>query len=322
MGKIDTHCHLYPQDYWKELLNISERNSLPVDVQRILTYYAKKGVLITPEESAEVASKAGIETQLLALSIPNVYMNDATMSRDLAQMANDAYAGIRQKFPGKFLVLASVPLNFPDLAIAELERAIGKLKMNGVVLGTNIAGKPLSSPEFFPFYERVNELRVPIVIHPMSPPRTDDDDEFFVTPLVGYLFETTAAVARMVFAGIFERFPNIPLILPHLGGAIPYIQGRLDSGYRNHPPCRKNISKPPSHYFKDFYYDSVSFNVAALRCALEVAGPEHLVFGTDFPFQPLESIRLINESIDALGLSPAALEGVESKNVLRILLNV
>ena len=322
MGKIDVHCHLYPKDYWKEILRIAESGSLPVDVQRIVTYYSKKGVLIAPEESAEVASREGIETQLLGLSIPNVYMADAAMSRDLAQMANDAYAEIRRKFPGKFLVLASVPLNFPDLAIAELERAIGKLKMNGVVLGTNIAGKPLSSPEFFPFYDRMNELRVPIVIHPMSPPSSGDGDEFFVTPLVGYLFETTAAVANMIFSGIFERFPNIPLILPHLGGAIPYVQGRLDSGFRNHPACRKNISKPPSQYCREFYYDSVSFNVAALRCALEVAGPEHLVFGTDFPFQPVESIRLINESIEALGLSPALKEGIEKKNILRILLNV
>ncbi len=321
MGKIDVHCHLYPQDYWQELLKISKGDSLPADVQRILTYYSKKGILITPEESVEVASKAGIETQHLGLSIPNVYMADATMSRDLAEMANDAYAGIRQKFPGKFLVLASVPLNFPDLAIAELERAIGKLKMNGVVLGTNIAGKSLSSPEFFPFYERANQLRVPIVLHPMSPPRTDDDDKYFVTPLVGYLFETTAAVAKMVFAGIFERFPNIPIVLPHLGGALPYVQGRLDSGFRNHPPCRENISRPPSQYLKEFYYDCVSFNVAALHCAIEVAGTEHLVFGTDFPFQPLESIRIISESIDALALPPALKEGVEEKNILRILLN-
>jgi len=111
MGKIDVHGHLYPRDYWKELLKISERKSLPVDVQRIFTYYSKKGVLITPEESADVAFKAGIETQLLPLSIPSVYMTDGEMSRELAQMANDTCAEIRRKFPGKFLVMASVPLN-------------------------------------------------------------------------------------------------------------------------------------------------------------------------------------------------------------------
>lgn len=321
MLKIDIHNHLYPENYWKALLKISERVTFPVDVRRIMSYYANKGLLVKPEETVGPLEKLGIGVQVLSLSIPNVYMPEAAMSLDLAQMANDAYAEIRRKFPGKFYVLASVPLNFPELAIKELDRAIGKLGMNGVVLGSNIAGKPLSSPEFFPFYERVNELKLPILIHPMSPPHMEEDDEFFTAPLVHYLFESTLAVTKMVFAGVFERFPNIIMILPHLGGAIPYIQGRIDSGYRNHPPCRKNISKKPSEYFKEFYYDTVSFNVAALRCALEIVGPEHLVFGTDYPFQPLEGITLINESLDALGLSVKDREAIEYGNLLRILHN-
>lgn len=321
MLKIDIHNHLYPENYWKAVLKISERVTFPVDVRRIMSYYANKGLLVKPEETVGPLEKLGIGVQVLSLSIPNVYMPDAAMSLDLAQMANDTYAEIRRKFPGKFYVLASVPLNFPELAIKELDRAIGRLGMNGVVLGSNIAGKPLSSPEFFPFYERVNELKLPILIHPMSPPHMEEDDEFFTAPLVHYLFESTLAVTKMVFAGVFERFPNIIMILPHLGGAIPYIQGRIDSGYRNHPPCRKNISKKPSEYFKEFYYDTVSFNVAALRCALEIVGPEHLVFGTDYPFQPLEGVALINESIEALGLSVKDREAIEYGNLLRILHN-
>ena len=321
MLKIDIHNHQYPENYWNTILKISEKVTFPVDVRRIMSYYANKGVLVKPEETVGPLEKLGIGVQVLSLSIPNVYMPDAAMSLDLAQMANDAYVETRRKFPGKFYVLASVPLNFPELAIKELDRAIGKLGMNGVVLGSNIAGKPLSSSEFFPFYERVNELKLPILIHPMSPSHMEEDDEFFTAPLVHYLFESTLAVTKMVFAGVFERFPNIMMILPHLGGAIPYIQGRIDSGYRNHPPCRKNISKKPSEYFKEFYYDTVSFNVAALRCALETVGPEHLVFGTDYPFQPLEGIALINESLDVLGLSLKDREAIDYGNLLRILHN-
>ncbi len=321
MLKIDIHNHQYPENYWKAILKISEKVTFPVDVRRIMSYYANKGLIVKPEETIGPLEKLGIGVQVLSLSIPNAYMPEAAMSLDLAQMANDAYVEIRRKFPGKFYVLASVPLNFPELAIKELDRAIGKLGMNGVVLGSNIAGKPLSSPEFFPFYERVNELKLPILIHPMSPPHMEEDDEFFTAPLVHYLFESTLAATKMVFAGVFERFPNIIMILPHLGGAIPYIQGRIDSGYRNHPPCRKNISKKPSEYFKEFYYDTVSFNVAALRCALEIVGPEHLVFGTDYPFQPLEGISLINESIERLGLSAEVMESIKAKNLLKILHN-
>ncbi len=317
--KIDIHNHQYPQDYWKAILKISERVKFPVDVRRIMSYYANKGLLVKPEEAIESMEKLGIGAQVLSLSIPNVYMPDPAMSLDLAQMANDAYVEIRSKFPKKFYVLASLPLNFPEIAIKELDRAIGKLGMNGVVLGSNILGEPLSSPQFFPFYERVNELKLPIFIHPMSPPHMEEDDEFFTAPLVHYLFETTLAVTKMVFAGVFERFPNIKMILPHLGGAIPYIQGRIDSGYRNHPPCRKNISKKPSEYFKEFYYDTVSFNVSALRCALEIVGPEHIVFGTDYPFQPLEGVSLINESIEALNLSDRDRESIEYGNIFKIL---
>ena len=321
MLKIDIHNHQYPENYWKAILKISEKVTCPVDVRRIMSYYANKGVLVKPEETVGPLEKLGIGVQVLSLSIPNVYMPDAAMSLDLAQMANDAYVETRRKFPGKFYVLASVPLNFPELAIKELDRAIGKLGMNGGVLGSNIAGKPLSSSEFFPFYERVNELKLPILIHPMSPPHMEEDDEFFTAPLVHYLFESTLAATKMVFAGVFERFPNIMMIPPHLGGVIPYIQGRIASVYRTHPPCRKNISKKPSEYFKEFYYDTVSFNVAALRWALETVGPEHLVYGTDYPFQPLEGIALINESLDVLGLSLKDREAIDYGNLLRILHN-
>ncbi len=319
--KIDVHKHIYPETYWNALMRISERIKLHNDVLRILDYFPKRGLLVKAEETIEPMEKLGIGAYVLSLSIPNVYLPDASMSLDLAQIANDAYAETRRRYPDKFYVLASVPLNFPDLAVQELDRAIGKLGMNGVTLGSNIAGKPLSSPEFFPFYERVNQLKLPIFIHPMSPPETEEKDEYFVTPLVGYIFETTLAVTKMVFTGVFEKFPDIVWILPHLGGAIPYLQGRIDSGYRHYAQCRQNISKPPSEYFKEFYYDTISANLPALRCALEIVGPEHLVFGTDHPFWPLESISLLNESVGKLDLSPSEREAVESKNVLRILAN-
>ena len=321
MLKIDIHNHIYPENYWKALLKISERVTFPIDSRRIITYYTQKGILVKPEETIAPMEKMGVGTQVLSLSVPNVYMPDPAMSLDLAQMANDAYAEIRKSYPGKFYVLASVPLNFPQLAIRELDRAIGKLGMNGIALGSNIAGKPLSSPEFFPFYERVNELRLPIFIHPMSPPHMEEDDEFFIAPLIFYPVESTVAATRMVFAGVFERFRNMVLILPHLGGVLPYLQGRIDNGYRNHSSCRKNISRLPSEYFKEFYYDIISLNVPALRCALEIVGPEHLVFGTDYPFWPLDNIPMIDKNLDELGLSPKDRGAIEYGNLLRILHN-
>ena len=319
--KIDIHNHSYPERYWKTLVKLSERVSFPVNVRRILSYYPQKGILVAPGDTIAPAEKAGIGTQVLSLSSPNVYMPDAAMSLDLAQMANDAYVDIQRKHPGKFYTLASVPLNFPELAVRELDRAV-KLGMNGIVLGSNIAGKPLSSPEFFPFYERVNELGLPIFIHPMSPPHLDAEDEFFLAPLILYPTETTLAATKMIFAGVFERFPNVVLILPHLGGTLPYLKGRIDSGYRNHAACRKNISRRPSEYFGNFYFDTISLNVPALRCALEIAGPDHLVFGSDYPFWPLDNVAVIDGNLDDLELSPEDRHAIERGNLLRILSNV
>ena len=321
MVTIDAHAHIYPENYWSALLKIAERVTFPIDVQRILYFFPKESVLVQAEETLGLMENLGIDGMILSLSLPNVYMPDPAMSLDLAQMANDAYAEIQRLFPGKFYVLASVPLHFPELAIRELDRAIRKLNMSGIVLGSNIAGRPLSSPEFFPFYERVNALKLPIFIHPMSPPHADQKDEFFLIPLVDYIYESTRAVIAMVFAGVFEQFRNLTLVLPHLGGAIPYIKGRIDGGYQNHPPCQKNISKPPSEYFKEFYYDTVSLDVQAIRYALETVGPEHLVFGTDYPFMSLKNIRLINESLEKIGLSPKDREAIEGKNVFRLLHN-
>ncbi len=322
MVTIDGHAHIYPESYWRALSKIAERVTFPIDVQRILYFFPKESVLVQAEETLGLMENLGIGGMVLSLSLPNVYMPDSAMSLDLAQMANDAYADIQRRFPGKFYVLASIPLHFPELAIRELDRAIEKLKMNGIVLGSNIAGKPLSSREFFPFYERVNALELPIFIHPMSPPHADQKDEFFLIPLVDYISESTRAVVGMIFAGVFEQFRNVTLVLPHLGGAIPYIKGRIDGGYQNHLPCQKNISKPPSEYFKEFYFDTVSLDVQALRYALETVGPEHLVFGTDYPFMSLKNIRLIKENLYKVSLSPRDREGIEGKNVLRLLKNL
>jgi len=319
--KIDVHNHYYPENYWNFLLKIAETKTFPIDVCRIISYYANKGLLVKIEDAIASMEKLGIGIQVLSLSIPNVYMSDEMMSLDLAQMVNDTYVEIRNKYPGKFFVLASVPLNSPNNAIKELDRAIEKLKMNVIVLGSNIRGKSLSSSGFFPFYERVNELKIPIFLHPMSPPHMEED-EYFTAPLVNYIFETTLAITNMVFAGVFEKFPNIKMILPHLGGAIPYILGRIDNGYRNHSQCRKNISKKPSDFFKEFYYDIISFNIPAIKCAIEIVGCDHIVFGTDYPFQPLGSVALINKSLEDLNLSKKDKELIESRNILKILNNI
>lgn len=122
-----------------------------------------------------------------------------------------------------------------------------------------------------------------VFLHPMEPLAVAHMKDFALGPLVGFVADTTLIVASMIFSGFLERYPKVRLILPHLGGTLPYLAGRLDIGYRAYPECRANIPHPPSHYLPRMYYDTVSFHLPALECAIATAGADRLVLGTDYP---------------------------------------
>jgi aminocarboxymuconate-semialdehyde decarboxylase len=137
-------------------------------------------------------------------------------------------------------------------------------------------------------------------------------------PLVGFLMDTTLAAAKLVFSGVVERHPRIKWVLTHMGGATPYLAERYDRGYRAFAECQKNISKPPSEYLKEFYYDTVNFNPDAVKFAISFAGVDHLLAGSDYPHQ-IGSIPLMLETIDKLGLDKASKEKILGGNALRLL---
>ena len=142
--------------------------------------------------------------------------------------------------------------------------------------------------------------------------------EYWLMPLVGFLFDTTLAAAHLVFSGVVERFPGIRWVLGHLGGAIPYLAERLDRGYDAFADCRQHISKPPTEYLKHFYYDTVNFDVHALRLAIDFAGPEHIVAGSDYPHQ-IGSLEQMRQSIEQLDLSADQKAGILGANAARLL---
>ena len=137
-------------------------------------------------------------------------------------------------------------------------------------------------------------------------------------PLVGFLFDTTLAAASLVFAGVPERFPNIRWALCHLGGAIPYLAERLDRGFHAFKDCRANIQKEPSAYLKQFYYDTVNFNQGALQLAIEFAGADHVLAGSDYPHQ-IGSIPSMLDAIATLPITDEQREQIRWKNAARLL---
>jgi aminocarboxymuconate-semialdehyde decarboxylase len=233
-------------------------------------------------------------------------------------MVNDALASIMHERSDRFTALATLPLNDPAASVAELERATQELGFRGVMLFSNVNGVALSDERYWPLYEKAEETGAVLYIHPTHPVGVEAMTDYWLMPLVGFTFDTTLAAASLVFSGVVERFPTITWVLAHLGGAIPYLAERLDRGYFAFEECRANITKPPSEYLRKFYFDTVNFDVSALSLAIDFAGPDRLLAGSDYPHQ-IGSLRSMVESLRKLDISDDAREGILGGNAARLL---
>jgi aminocarboxymuconate-semialdehyde decarboxylase len=269
----------------------------------------------------EVLDQHGVTMQVVTLTTPGTHVESPATAARLAALVNDEFKDAIDTRGRRFTALATLPLNDPQASLAEFRRATGPLGMRGAMLFSNINGVALSDRRFWPIYEAADDIGAVLYIHPAHPVNVDMMQEYWLMPLVGFLFDTTLAAASLVFSGVAERFPRIRWALCHLGGAIPYLAERLDRGFHAFRDCREHIQRPPSTYLKEFYFDTVNFNQGALKLAIEFAGTDHLLAGSDYPHQigsipsMLEAIRTlpITESQRAgiLGLNAANLLGLE-----------
>jgi aminocarboxymuconate-semialdehyde decarboxylase len=228
---------------------------------------------------------------VLSLSTPNVYEWQGAQQVEMTRHMNDVTAALVRKHPDRFAGLGSLPLDDVDASLKELDRITGELELCGVMIGSNIGGVPVNHKRFEPVWARLDALRLPVFEHPMFPANTQQEE--FEMPLrIGFVFDTTAAAARLIYSGIFERYPNFPYILAHTGGALLMVLERLDNGYRLFPDCRKHISRLPSEYATRLYYDTCSFFGPALRMAHELVGADHLLWGSDDPFLGADSTHV------------------------------
>jgi aminocarboxymuconate-semialdehyde decarboxylase len=261
--------------------------------------------------------KWGIAMQVLSVPFHGALVKDKSAAVDLTQMANEMIVGPARKFPEWFRVLLTLPLQFPELAIDVLDNFAKEPMVVGAALMGSAGGRPLNDAAFVQVYAELERRGLPFLLHPISPPGLDCMLELNLANVVGFMFETTLAAARLVFAGVFERHPKLQMIFPHLGGLAPYLMGRIQWGYERFPACSENLSAPPETYFKRFYYDTVCRNVPALRMALSMFGADHIVFGTDIPFR--EDIEQQLQDLEALKLSDASRQAIDGGNTARLL---
>jgi len=287
--KIDVHAHIIDRQYMDELRRVADLTPVRESSGKTLlrkgdhTYMWYRDDMFDTGFRLREMDRKGIDIRILSLSSPNVYVWERAAQIDLARRLNDATVRVCRAHPDRFLGLASLPLKDVGASLSELERAIQDLGMAGVMIGSNIDGVPLNDPRFEPVWARIDELRLPVFEHPMLPRNTADMEEFELPLRLGFVFDTTLAVTRMIYSGIFERYPGFPYILAHTGGTLLMLLERLDNGYRLFPDCRAKINKLPSVYARRLYYDTTSFFEPALMLAHGCVGADQLLFGTDDP---------------------------------------
>ena len=274
-----------------------------------------------PAKRIEDMDRVGIDVEVLSLSTPNVYFAPQERQAEVARLVNDAYAELIAKEPKRFKGFASIPMDDPDAALRELDRALGELRLNGVIVLSNINGRALTDPRYRPFFQECDRRSVCVFIHPMIPANADNFAEYVLGPIIGFPFDTTLAVARLCYDGVFKELPRIRWILGHLGGAVPYLFERMDNGWRDFAEGRAKIEELPSVYLTRLYYDTVSFSAPSLRLALDQVGADHLVMGSDYPHL-LGSIERSVSSIEALHIPAAEKERIFSGNALGLLNNL
>lgn len=325
---FDLHTHYYPPAYFERIRAIPSEFAFDQSPtgQTIIKYRGARFFGITPamtdpEQRIEAMDSAGIDVEVVSLSTPNVFFAEAQHQEAVARLVNDSYAELIAKYPKRFKGFASIPMDDPDAALKELHRAIHELKLNGVILLSNIRGNALTSPAYRSFFAEANRMKLCIFLHPMLPANAEPFREYVLGPIIGFPFDTTLAVARMCYDGMLREFPDIRWIIGHLGGAVPYLMERMDNGWRDFAECREKIDQLPSTYLKRLYYDTVSFSSYTLKMVRDMVGADHMVMGSDYPHL-LGSIERAVSSIETLDIADSEKHQIFESTALSILNNV
>src|SRR6516165_7915620 len=233
-----------------------------------------------------VMDESGIDLSIVSLTCPNVYWGGEDVSCRAARDSNDTMRDAQTAYPDRIRWFASLPWEYPQAAIEELKRACHNGAV-GVMVLANIAGRSLNDPFFAPIWAEIDARALPVLVHPTDPPGTDlmDMGKYDLSWSVGFMFDTTLAITRMIFDGFFDRYPNMKIIASHGGGTLPYLVGRFEKGDEVEIPSRRQMKRKPTEYLRHIYYDCITYNLGALQYLISVVGAERVMFGTDWPHQ-------------------------------------
>jgi len=330
--KIDIFCHILPQGYYDRMTGLAGRGAYMQKRVREIP------VLLDLEQRFRVMDEFGEYSQVFSLATPSIEaFAGPDEAPEIARIGNDGMAEIAAKHPDRFPgFAAALPMNNPDAAVREIERVVA-MGARGIQIHTNINGRPLDDPAFLPVFEQMAKVDLPIWIHPnrsaaFADYQTEKASKLELYWVFGWPYETSVAMARIVFAGYFDRWPHLKIITHHMGGMAPYFAGRIGPGLdqlgartddEDLSVYVKRLKKRPFDYFKMFYADTALFGAPeAMQCGLAFFGAEHVLFSSDMPFDPEKGPSFIRASIrdvESLEMSAADREKIYAGNARRLL---
>jgi predicted TIM-barrel fold metal-dependent hydrolase len=330
--KIDIFNHFYPKRFYDQYVNLGASfKDMGKRVQAI-------GHIADIDQRLRAMDEWPDLRQVLTLPQPPVEsLAGPDKTPEMARIANDGFAELVQKYPDRFIAFgACVPMNNPDATLKEMDRAIGQLGAKGIQLYTNINGKALDAPEFQPVFDDAARRGVPIWLHPtrgadFSDYATEDKSQYEIWWTFGWPYETSAAMARLVFSGLFDRHPDIKIITHHGGGMIPFFEGRVGYGWDqlgkrtsdiDYGALLRKMKKRPIDYFRSFLADTAMFGaLAGTRCSLDFFGVDNVLFASDMPFEPTPGlyVRETIRVIESLAVTLEQKDRIYRKNAERIL---
>jgi aminocarboxymuconate-semialdehyde decarboxylase len=321
---IDIHAHFVPEEYLRLIETEGQSYGVSLRPGPNGPFIVMGQVAIGPITARyhdfslrlKVMDAQGVAVHALSLMPPMVYWADGSLGLRLAKLVNDAMAGAARLHPDRFVSLATLPLQDPEAAIAEAERAVTELGCSGIYLGTNVRGKELTDSSFLPVFERIHALRVPIFLHPLNVIGAQRLTNYYLHNLLGNPFDTAVAAANLIFSGLLDRFPKLEICLPHAGGALPYLIGRLNHGWKVRQECRA-LKRPPSSYLRRFTYDTISHAPESLNYLINLVGVDRVMMGSDYCFD-MGYERPV-KVVSVLKLSRADQEKILGGNAARLL---
>ena len=330
--KIDIFNHLFPKNFFDQFINVG--SAFKDMGKRAQNVYA----IADLDERFRVMDEFGDYRQVLSLPSPPIEAYAGPeRSPHIARVANNGLADLVKKYPSRFIAFAAaLPMNNPAAAEKEFDRAVSQLGAKGVQIFTNAAGKPLDAPEFLPIFEEAARRNVVIWLHPARGANFPDylsetKSKYEIWWTFGWPYETSVALSRLVFSGLLDRLPNLKIVTHHMGGMIPYFEGRVGHGWdqmgsrtsdEDYVALLRSLKKRPIDYFRSFFADTALFGAAAgTKCGFDFFGIDQVVFSSDTPFEPAPGIY-IRETINVienLGLTADEKDRVYRRNAARLL---